>query len=766
MRHYRGLVSIGIAVVAQTGQALAQEATEQEADSGGIQEVIVTAQRLEESLQRAAISVSAVDGATLAQRSVGTLTDLTQLVPALQATQGVGTYTNLSLRGVSSTVNNSFGDPAIAVNVDQVFLARTTSSRGLFYDIERVEVLKGPQGTLYGRNATGGAINVISHAPELGGFGGDLDLDLGNENLRRVTGVLNAPLGDEVAVRAAFQTADRDGYYSDGSDDEKRRSGRLSFAFAPNEAFNAILRADYTHEGGVGPGSTAYKTDGTFYGDPRTSLTDQSVTLTPIYAARCPTFLPGAPPCRPLPTNSFQDNDYWGVSATAELNVAAGSFTFIPAYRSDHYNFLDTSGGFIINEDNDARQSSFEARFVSNTDHALRYIVGAYYIDTEQSGLASYDQQSNGSSSVQDIETSGYSYAGFGQLTWAVSDVFRLTGGVRYTYEQKSTDSRLDITTFFRPLIDPTPNLGAPDLTTVATKDFNDTSWKAGIEWDARDGSLLYANVGTGFKSGGFFFNSPNDPQGFTYKPERVKAYTIGSKNRFFDNRLQLNAEIFQLDYQDQQVAGLGVNSSGLVIFPQQNAGQATIRGAEIDTLLMAAENTLLSLNVQYVDAQYDEFIYRTALSGSPSSVQASTTCKVAVPGTPTLNPALSVYSIDCSGKPALQTPEWVINAGVQQTFVLGNGGSIVADLSSRYEAERATGITYLPYMTVPSYTRTNFSLTYRTPQDRWSVSGYINNIEDENVRSIAGQSQGGVRFVYTNLRPPRTYGLRLGVHF
>jgi iron complex outermembrane receptor protein len=765
MRRRAFRISAGLAMVIPMDWALAQQAPPEEAQVG-ISEVVVTAQRLEENLQRAALSVTAVGGDVIAQHSITNVSDLTQLVPALTATPGVGPYTNLSVRGVSSTVANSFGDPAIAVNVDQVFLARTTSSRGLFYDLERVEVLKGPQGTLYGRNATGGAINVITHGPVLGEFGGSLTLEAGNKSLRNITGVLNAPLGQNAAVRGAFQTVDRDGYMSDGSDDEKRRSGRLSFAYLPSDSFRVTVRGDYTHEGGIGNGGTAINADGSFYGNPRTSIVDQSAALTPIYAARCPTFLPTAPPCKPLPPNAFQDNNYYGVSADTEWDVSAGTFTFIPAYRHDGYDFLGEPTGFIIREDNSARQSSFEARFASNRDHALRYIVGAYYLDTAQTGLANYDQQSNGTSSVQDIHVSGYSYAGFGQLTWAVSDVFRATAGVRYTFEEKKTNSRLDITPFFQPLIDPIPALGAPEALTNATKDFNATNWKAGVEWDVTPTSFLYANVGTGFKSGGFFFNVPGDPQGNTYKPENVTAYTIGSKNRFLENRVQLNAEVFQLNYKDQQIATLGVNASGLVIFPQQNAGQSTIRGAELDAQFLPMDSTLIGLNVQYVHARYDEFVYRSALSVNPVAAQAGTACKLGLPGTPTLNPALAVYAVDCSGMPAQQTPEWIVNAGVQQTFSLGSGAKMVADLNSRYSDRRATAIQYLPYTLVGSYTRTNLSLTYHSPQDGWSLGAYVNNIEDKDVASVASRSVGHVGFLYADMLSPRTYGLRLGVRF
>jgi iron complex outermembrane recepter protein len=165
----------------------------QESPGGALEEIVVTAQRRAESLQRAAIAVSVVTGDELASRGVTQVSDLTQLVPALRADAGVGPYNAMGIRGVATTALNAFADPAIAVNLDGVYLPRPWSAQALFFDIERVEVLKGPQGTLYGRNATAGAINVVSRAPDAEAFAADVSLELGNYDLRNASGGLNFP---------------------------------------------------------------------------------------------------------------------------------------------------------------------------------------------------------------------------------------------------------------------------------------------------------------------------------------------------------------------------------------------------------------------------------------------------------------------------------------------------------------------------------------------------------------------------------------------
>ncbi|MGH8258583.1 MAG: hypothetical protein ACREUG_02710, partial [Steroidobacteraceae bacterium] len=182
------------------------------------------------------------------------------------------------------------------------------------------------------------------------------------------------------AARAAFQTVKHDGYFDDGTGDQDQQSGRLSFRVDPTSDLSLVIRADYTREGGRGQGATLTDANGTFLGRPWTSDVTESRTL--VTGTSCPLFpFPGAPsaPCQPLPTDSFQSNRYWGVSGDLEWSVLGGQLTLIPAYRSDHYDFLSPAAGFMIRELNDAHQTSMEVRFASSLDHPLSYIAGVYY---------------------------------------------------------------------------------------------------------------------------------------------------------------------------------------------------------------------------------------------------------------------------------------------------------------------------------------------------------------------------------------------------
>jgi iron complex outermembrane receptor protein len=798
--------AIGATIGIAAAQVLAAEA-EGPAEPGaaaetGLEEVVVTAQRREENLQRAAVAVTAISGNAIQNRGVTRLSDLTQLVPALKIESGAGPYTGVSLRGVATAAVNSFADPAIAVNLDGIYLPRPTSPQGLFYDIERVEVLKGPQGTLYGRNATGGAINVITKAPRLGEFGGDVTLDAGNYQLFNGTGAINVPLGDSAAMRAAFQVVSRDGYFSDGSSDEKRQSGRLSFRMEPTDDVTLTLRADYTHLGGKGTGATAYcvgglpvgNTDpntpgknctptGQFYGDPWTGLSQQSQAIyPPVFPVWTnPGFVPtGVRPAIPLTGEAFQDIDMYMVSGQMDWQFGGGTLTVLPAYRREDVAFLSESAGFQIAESSRTHQESLEVRFASNTQAALSYVAGAFYLNTGNEGTAAYDAQGGVSpppvgifppapnSQLQHTDNDGSTGAVFGQLTYAISPRFRLTGGGRYTTETKSTDSDDGAVPYYVPTPGAVPPPGGPTtgltdangyllalttntpilFRTSGSRTWHSFNWKVGVEADIAEQSLLYANVGTGFKSGGFFFSPLPGIENITYEPEKLTAYTLGSKNRFLDNALQVNLEAFHWVYKDQQVAGVALIPP-FIIFPQQNAQQATINGAELDVQYLAPTKTLLTLDAQYSLGKYDTY---RLLSAFPA-----TGCRLISPGPPVLS--------DCSGNHLVNAPNWTIGAGLQQTFGMPGGGALVFDVNAHFESTRLVGLS--PYQSIDSNTRTDASVRFESQNRNWSIEAYVNNLSDEVTPTGIGQSVNFVPGLYTaGLRPPRTYGGRFSVHF
>ncbi|MCX7284279.1 MAG: TonB-dependent receptor, partial [Novosphingobium sp.] len=588
----------------------------------------VAAQRRVESLQKAAVAVSAVTGNDLIKSGITETANLGRLVPSL-VIQPTGGTTSFFLRGVGTNSQNSFAENAIAFNFNGIYVGRPTAPAGVFYDLERVEVVKGPQGTLYGRNATGGAINVIPKKPKLGTFSGEGTAEYGNYDSKKASLALNVPIGDIMALRVAGQIVDRDGYISDGYDDDKGEAVRASLLIQPSDMWSMTLVADYYNQHGKGAGAVLLPESR--YAVP--PVADRISISDPVAQAAIRRLASGifAPPfcggpgnfvnsgCIALAgTDGYLDNKFYGVSATIVGDMGFGTLTFVPAWRRSDVNVRTYLPGFRGDVDDVAEQTSLEVRLSSKEDQRLRYVLGLFYFGENQV-TENFFRQGNISTTRFNPRLETQSYAAFGQLTFDVTDALRLVAGGRYTREEKSQLTSTASGGLPGPI---QPALGTPftgDLT------FEKFTWKAGIEFDAGPASLVYANVATGFKSGGFFVAQP---PANTFAPETLTAYTVGAKNRFFGNKLQLNIEAFYWDYKDQQITFVGGVRTGAGIFAQGsttvNAGKSRIYGAEFEARFAPTRNDLLSLNLQYLNGKYNTL--RTS-NFSPTGAPVTTGC-------------------------------------------------------------------------------------------------------------------------------------------
>lgn len=715
-----------------------------QAETGGLGEIIVTAQRRSENLQRAALSVTAVTGDTLVERGVTGPENLTLLAPALQVTATAGPYVAYTMRGVTSVTTNAYGDPALALNYNQVYLATPTAASGLYFDLDRVEVLKGPQGTLYGRNATGGAINVIPRRPELDARTADVGFDVGNYAMIGARAAINLPLGDSVALRIAGQTISRDGYFSDGTGDENGRAIRTSLLLEPATNFSLLVMADYSSSNDRGGGATIRKACGVrqacFVADPFTGLQD----LPQAYA-----------PLAPASRNTFNRSHFYGISAVAELATDFATLTVIPGYRKSRVRVATTQPGFYYRSFDDPEQFSLEARLASDNDRPLRWLVGGYYLTTQIDSINNSESAAGRSVSASFYELGGHSLAAFGQLTLALTPEFRLTGGARYTYEKKSANVvRYTLANTVGPnfnLPDTPPAGLAPTIAFDSSATFDAVTWRGGVEWDVGARSLLYANVGTGFKAGGFFSGPPGAN---TYRPEKVTAYAIGSKNRFLDNRLQVNVEAFLQDYTDQQINYIKI-VSGAAIQVTENVGRARMKGVDLETVFLVTPTTQVTFQGQYIDAKYKSLTYTTV-----SPPPATTKC--------VRSPATVGLTINCDGQSSLRSPEWVLSGSIEQTIELGEGHELVLGGNARYESSKELDIAYIPETAVAGAERFDLSIAYRDTGRKLGLTAFVNNLTDKAQPASAvvtpGYAVDGV--VALTMQPPRTYGLRLNASF
>lgn len=782
MRHINLLrfstaIGLGLAgSVLSAPAAMAQAVDGQpRADEGGLSEIVVTAQKRDESLQRAAIAVTAVTAESLQRAGVTDASQLTNLAPALQINSTFGPTSNFYIRGVGNFVTNVASDAAVIVNFDGVPLGRPTGVQGLFYDLQRIEVLKGPQGTLYGRNATGGAINVITAQPVLGELSGFANFSYGNYDAVKMDGAVNAPLGEKGAIRVAGFYSKRDGTYSDGSGDEDLKAVRITMASQLTDTLKVTAGFDYAHMGGKGPGSTVFGLDR----DERIGLNDPRAGAR--YAAAF-SFLPGTT-LQPLSTPIYQDNDFWGVRLQADLDTSIGTVSLIPAFRRGDIDMLSQAAGLEAKTRETTEQTSVELRLVSPTGNPLQYIFGAFYFNETDISENNYNYQY--ASFYSTIKPRTNSYAAYGRLTYSITPELRVNGGVRYTIDKRSTDTfainqlvicpgsstgsfcfgapRLPVqfgavTGYpMSPVVSTLPGRAFLNASTVPnnqSRTYKKATWRAGLEYDVGPQSLLYATVETGYKSGGFF--STPDPVNNFYNPETITAYTIGSKSRFLNNRLQLNLEAFWWTYKDQQVSHF-IAFGGAPVFATENIGASRMRGIEAELRAQLSDTTEINGTVQYLDAINTSFTYTSAAAGGPPI----SGCVV------TGGPPAAQYIVNCSGRRPANAPEWTLSAGIQQKIPLGEAGQLTFYADTRYQSGSFTGTELLATQFQKGFFTSNAQLEYRSPDDRFSVAAFMNNIENTNAVGFSqAHPRVGAALLIENLRMPRTYGVKAGVKF
>ena len=738
---------------AQTTADPSDGAANAQAEDGqaGIQEIVVTAQKREESLQRTALAVSAVGGDDLVNAGVTETAGLTRLVPSLVVQPSVGAATNFYLRGVGSFAANAFSENPIAFNFGGVYIARPAAPSGTFYDLERVEVLKGPQGTLYGRNATGGAINVIPKRPSLAGRELDMLFEVGNYSSKKASAAVNLPLSDNVALRVAGQVVDRDGYLSDGYDDENGQAVRASLLIKPSDAVSILTIADYFHQGGKGTGGVLIP--GPLVPnapDPSDRIGNSDPRSVAVLAAAFPGLIGTGLVLTPKDTG-FLRNDFWGISTNIDIDLGFGTLTILPAYRDSRPDYLTYNAGYEGRVIETAKQKSLEVRLASSGNQALKYVLGGYFFHEKQKDLNHFPNGILLDTFFQ-AKITNKSYAVFGQGSYEVLDGFRLVGGLRYTKDDKSHRTLFLQTSF---------GVGTPVNFTNKVS-FDSVTWKAGIEYDVAPASLLYAHVSTGFKSGGFYI-APLDN---IFKPEKLTAYTVGSKNRFFDNTLQVNIEGFYWKYKDQQVNYIGPTrvtpttvGAGLVT---TNAGQSRMYGAELELRFQPTRSDVFTADVQYLNGKFKKFNYFLA---SPNGAPPRSGCQVAPSNAFTLRPPGQIFLVDCSGKQQINSPKWTANVSYEHTFGLSSDLDLAIGARSRIESSRYLSPEYLPEERQRSYMMSDAYVTLESTDHRWSLTGFINNIENKTIYG-GSNLRPIVPVVFNILRPPRTYGARAAFHF
>ena len=735
-------------MMAMGGSALAQQATAAQRNTG-LAEVVVTASRRAVNLQKESRTVSVISAQELVREGVNDPVQIQNLVPGVQVARN-GLALQVFVNGIGDRAITAASDPAVSLNVDGLYYPKSYESTGFVYDLASIEVLKGPQGTLWGRNSTAGAVNLITAKPQFTkGPTGFIELELGNYADKRVTGAVNQQLTDQIAVRLAGQVIDRNGYLSDGYDDDKEQSGRLEVLYRPDDQQSLLLTGAFAHLGGRGDSSTLYPYQG---GNPWAGTSSAPVL------AWLASHEAGGPGSYNIPTaNGFQNINTSTVTADYERNLGFAQLSVLPSYLTSTAPTLQYVAPTVpVYERTASNQSSLELRLASLPGARVKWVggvIGSYEHSTDllESNVGPGFVLVSPTSARNDSTV-----AVFGEATVPVTDKFRVTGGVRGTWEEKK---QTGFTTAVFGVSVPVPVAAMPStgINDGGEKDYRAVNFRAGLEYDVLPQSMAYATFATGFKAGGFYVDAPPN----AYKPERLTAYTVGIKNRFFDNRLQLNVEGFYWDFKNEQEIYLGIanaNALGFVL-KTVNAGSVSIDGASVSLIGRLTDSDTLSFDGEYLHSKYNSFtIYTVGLGGAPVTGCGATTAN-------NFN-----YTVNCAGQSLIRAPEWSGRVTFDHQILMASGASVDINLGTRFSSSYWSENDFVPLERSPSYAIGDLSVAYSNPGNRYTVTAFVNNIG--NTAYITGSTappgitsnQGGA--IAALMGAPRTFGARLRVNF
>jgi iron complex outermembrane receptor protein len=714
------------------GTASAQSGTvsaESAAGTGQLEEVVVTAQKRAENNQKVPVAVTAFDASALEAANINTAEDLAQLTPGLVMSRGERTLTPY-LRGVGSDVNTVGFESSVAVYVDGVYFTRLSPGFLGLSDVERVEVLKGPQGTLFGRNASAGLINVITVDPSLNETTGELTLGYGNYERSTAEGRVSAPLGDKVAASLAFSYGHQgEGYGVNkvtGNKDffESGYTLRGKLLFQPSDATRILLTgyymdSDFGDKGNTYPGTTQGYETPPFAGFP---------PLGNFYDHRAD-------------KDGRSESQAYGGSLKIEQDVGFATLSSITAYQhvlenqSFDADYLDRPE-FVVEASVPQYTITQELQLASPSGDSFQWTTGLFYFQNhgEYPPIAFHGL----AFPVDEVrlygEQTAKSYAAYAQGTFKLTDQLSATLGARYTYD--------DIAAKGHTVLNIGGNLvdlgGPPDDSTTGSRN----TFRAALDYQITPDAMVYASFNSGYKAGTYSI-LPYSPE--PAKPELLDAYEVGVKTEFFDRKVRLNGAVFYYDIKDPQILIIAGNAATVA-----NAESADVKGAELDLEMAVTPELTLRLAGSYVDAKYTKFTNAPALYPNPNTDPA-------FPIGGTLPPT----SIDASDTQMIRAPKVQYTASAHYAVETGVGTlSLNADYA--YMGDFFWHPDHVLEQDAYGLLGARAALSLSNNID---ISIWGRNLTDEKYVNFVIEQAGPAGYPYT-AGPPRTYGATIGYRF
>jgi iron complex outermembrane recepter protein len=714
-------------------------------DDEGLRDIVVTGTKLgAQSLQKTPVAVSVVDSQLLEKQSLSTVQDIANYVPNLTVSRATN-QAIIYLRGIGSTNAGAGSDPSVTQQVDGVYIARPTAQIGDFIDVDRIEVLRGPQGTLYGRNAVGGTINIISRKPSTD-FTGKFRAGYGKYNAKTFEGYLSGPLsGDTLTASISGTYRGHDAYFNNvvaGVPDvgsANRYGGRIQLRYASDANLDFTLRADYSRM------------------DETMESYDHLITALP-YASPLANALVGSYGDVAINTNQALDAKTGGISLEVNYLLGGGfSLKSITAWRSlNTLLFNDNDGGDLqvqslqVAEKQQQVTQEFNLTYRSDKFSA---VAGAFFFgdkdfqkNTAQIPVSVFTPPPRAAQPSAQPTVRTRSYAAFLQMSYELAEGLHATGGIRYTTETKSFAQN-----FTRTSLNPaTLGVSAPGFPVVFNDQRTDHAFtpKFGLDYQVAPDVLLYASATRGFKSGGY--NNAADVQATaSFAPETLWAYEAGAKTQFFDRKVRINLSGFIYDYKDLQVRNLIGPGRATII----NATSARIKGLELETLFKPIPQLQLSANLAYLDTRYLDFP-KASIASAYAALIPNQTCTGAGP---TL---LCTYN--ATGNRLEATPEWSGVFGLDYSQQVGSNLGLDVHVDYAWRSSATFDASQIAVSRQKAYGLLNASIGIG-PDTGWKVEAFVKNATDTKYYQVIagnGIATGGI------VGDPRTYGVRVGFSF
>jgi iron complex outermembrane receptor protein len=798
MSHYRFPASTLLCSFALAGFSLAQEAPPPTEDTGGLlDEIMVTAQRREEAIQDVPIAVSAYSADQMARLNVTETIDLGRLIPNLVAhnNTGLGSANVYSLRALNNTESIATFDPPVGSYVDDIFISRQNANNFSFFDVDRVEVLRGPQGTLFGRNTTGGAVSIILKKPaeEMGGF---VEAGFGQFAEYSARASIDLPISSSFLTKlSAFYRQD-DGYVSNpttGEDDlnsEDNLGVRAAVRWIASENVTWDLAADYMDED---------------YMALLNYSADEPPTLGAVTRVNCPsgTITRSRYSCTGLRTDRSNlvgfftgdkqnfplGNEVQAYSVTSNLgwNTGLGALNFITGWRDlsqefalDFFNDPAPTGGFTIANDGDHEQFTQEIKLTGSSDR-IAFVTGVYYLDEDNTTdfgdlfvvrpLNDISQPALLTLILEDriLDNTTKAWAGYGQVDFNLTDRLTLTGGVRYTDEEKEIA--------YTP--NPNPRIATPPENRISTANIiargvpvqQDTQqWtpRAAIKFETSDDVMFFASATRGFKSGGWNARGTSPEQITPFDPEKTLSYEAGMRSELLDKRMRLNVTAFFADTEDYQLPAAFATATGGIVFITRNFASLENTGVELELAWALTESLTFFANVGIQNPEYKDL--------DPTIVTQQQDCQAALGGQSVPNranpsgpplPAAAGVARNCGTgivNPAGEIAEPVrapdtYAVGGEYVFRFNNGWTLTPSVRATHFSDQNVGTAGTAVALVDAFTDIGASLTLADGDGGWSVSASCNNCTDELM-------QNSILAELVYYQEPRTWSVLLNYKY